>query len=297
MIDTRQYPSQAGITPEYAAVRRFLIRLGYSEYIYARWDWMITHSYLEHEGLSKIRLWEEEGEVIAVATFDTRLGIAYCLYLPTHEALKAEMLSYAEKNLNSGDQFCVVIRDDDVAFQTIAKELGFEPTEGKEHDAIIQLDEADLSIELPEGFSITSMAERYDPLEYKRVLWRGFDHELNGEGPYIFTDAERADADFEMIRDNVDLSLKLAAVNPEGHFVAYCGMWYDQETNTALIEPLATDPDFRRLGLARAIVREGFRRVKNLGATQVLVGSSQAFYYSIGMSPYRSATLWKRSVR
>ena len=59
------------------------------------------------------------------------------------------------------------------------------------------------------------------------------------------------------------------------------------------IEPLGTDPDVRRLGLARAIVREAARRAWRLGATYVLVwGTSTnpeatALYLSAGMRSRR----------
>lgn len=96
-----------------------------------------------------------------------------------------------------------------------------------------------------------------------------------------------------MLRPNVDLNLKIAAVAPDGNFVSYCGMWYDPEAGFAVIEPVATDPDYRKLGLGKAVVLEGIRRVGELGAKVVLVGSSQQFYYSIGIRPFSAATLWK----
>lgn len=138
------------------------------------------------------------------------------------------------------------------------------------------------------------MEERYDPYEYRRVLWKGFNHELDGEGPLIFNEQEKLDVDFEMLRDNVDLSLKLAVVSPDNHFVSFCGMWYDTATDYALIEPVATDPDYRGKGLAQAAVFEGIRRVKNMGAKRVFVGSNQQFYYSIGLFPYKKSTMWKK---
>jgi len=71
-------------------------------------------------------------------------------------------------------------------------------------------------------------------------------------------------------------------------------MWYDELAGFAVIEPVATDPDYRRMGLGRAAVLEGIRRVGTRGARIALVGSSQQFYYSIGMRPYASASEWKR---
>ena len=97
-----------------------------------------------------------------------------------------------------------------------------------------------------------------------------------------------------MKRPNVDLSLKIAVVAPDGNFVSYCGMWYDIRSDFAVIEPIATDPDHRRMGLGKAAVLEGIRRVGEIGARKVLVGSSQQFYYSIGMRPFSTASEWRR---
>jgi len=48
-----------------------------------------------------------------------------------------------------------------------------------------------------------------------------------------------------------------------------------------------------KMGLGKAAVLEGIRRVGELGAKKVFVGSSQQFYYSIGMRPFATATMWK----
>lgn len=69
------------------------------------------------------------------------------------------------------------------------------------------------------------------------------------------------------------------------------GMCYDREAGFAVIEPVATDPDYRKMGLGKAAVSEEIRRVGELGAKIALVGSSQQFYYSIGLRPFSTATI------
>ncbi|OPJ54612.1 hypothetical protein [Clostridium oryzae] len=67
-----------------------------------------------------------------------------------------------------------------------------------------------------------------------RVLWKGFNHELNDEGDFEFSEEEKLSIDEEMLRPNVDLNLKIAAVTLDGNFAAYCGMWYDP-TNSIIV--------------------------------------------------------------
>lgn len=291
----RNYTKQAGITEDYHKVRNFFIRLGYAEFTYTRWDWMATHGYLDKCSVGKIGIWQDDEQIVGVSTFDSQLGNAFCLTLPGYGFLKKEMLLYAKDNLSNGGKFGVIIADTDLEFQDISAKLGFSATEEKESDAIFYLDKTSTEYDLPDGFHITTMKETFDFYQYLRVLWKGFNHELNGEGEFQFSKEKEWSCKEAMIRPNVDLNLKVAAVAPDGNFAAYCGMWYDPKAGYAVIEPVATDPKYRKMGLGKAVVLEGIRRVGQLGAETALVGSSQQFYYSIGLRPFNTSTIWKKN--
>jgi GNAT superfamily N-acetyltransferase len=291
-ITQRNYSNQAGMTEDYFKVRNFFVNLEYAEFTYARWDWMITHSYLDKDAIGRIGVWEDGGEVVGVATYDTMIGSSYCLALPGYEHLKKEMALYAKENLSNEGQCGIIIADADHHFQNIAASLGLVASINKENDAIFYPEQTLTDYELPAGFRITSMKDTYDAYQYRLVLWKGFNHELNGEGELIFSEEVRKNVDDEMLRPNLDLNLKIAVVSPEGNFVSFCGMWYEPKAKFALVEPVATVPEYRRKGLGRAAVYEGIKRVSRLGATKVLVGSSQQFYYSIGFRPYATASEW-----
>lgn len=293
-IKFRNYTKQAGITEDYHMVRTFFVRLGYAEFTYTRWDWMTTHGYLDKSVLGKIGIWEDEEQIVGVATVDCQFGMGFCLALPEYAFLKKEMLLYSNENLSKDGDFGVIILDTDLKFQDIAADLGFYATEEKENDAIFYLDKTPTEYSLPEGFYITTMKETFDLYQYLRVLWKGFNHELNGEGEFQFSKEKELMSTEEMIRPNVDLNLKVAVVAPDGNFAAYCGMWYDPEAGYAVIEPVATDPQYRKMGLGKAVVLEGIKRVQKLGAKIAIVGSSQQFYYSIGLRPYKTSTVWRK---
>jgi len=290
----RNYTNVAGITDDYFKVRAFILKLGYSEFSYARWDWMATHSYLDKTAIGKIGIWEENGEIVGLATFDTLPGTAFCLTHPDHRGLKEQMLKYAEENLSTPESFEIVIPDTDHDFQSIAARLGYVASQRKEPDSAFYIDETSLDYKLPEGFQITTIKENFDLSQYRRVLWRGFNHEIKGEGLFNFSSEDELSAKEEMLRPYVELDLKIAVVSPEGNFVSYCGMWYEPTGGFALVEPVATDPDYRRMGLGKAAVLEGIRRVGQRGAKIALVGSSQQFYYSIGFRPFATSTNWKK---
>jgi predicted N-acetyltransferase YhbS len=71
-------------------------------------------------------------------------------------------------------------------------------------------------------------------------------------------------------------------------------MWYDRDTDYCIIEPLATDPDYRRMGLGKAVVLEGIRRCAVLGVKVAYVGSEQEFYYRTGFKPLQASRWWEK---
>ena len=289
----RTYDPAPAFGRDYALLRALLIALDSSNYSFGRWDWMITHSHLDASGLPKIGLWLEGETAVGAATYDCELGRAFLPVLPGYAHLRGEMLDYAQGALAKDGKFGVMIPDGDPAFQALAAERGFIATQDRECDAVYPLDAELPPVSLPEGFHITSMRETYDLRKYGQVLWKGFNHEINGEGPFVL----RGGFAGEFERPNVNLDLKIAVIAPGGDFVSYCGMWQDDRCKSALVEPVATDPAYRGMGLGRAAVLEAMRRCKALGAKRAFVGSSQQFYYAIGFRPYATGTWWQPNTR
>ncbi|MGE5653417.1 MAG: GNAT family N-acetyltransferase [Bacillota bacterium] len=290
----RYYNPEPLFGEDYHKLRDFLVRLDSHNYHFGRWDWMITHGYLDKSGLAKIGLWEENGEIAATATYDCSLGKAYLLIDRQYRHLGEEMLLFAQDSLAKEGKFRVLILDGDTTLQDIAARHGFFPTQDKECDAVYPINTDRISYTLPDGFSITSMKDSFDLYKYGQVMWKGFNHEAKGEGPFVLTEEERPAWEISFRRPNVNLDLKIAVVAPNGDFVSYCGMWQDDASGSALVEPVATDPAYRKMGLGRAAVLEAIRRCGELGAKRAFVGSSQQFYYSIGFRPYATSTWWER---
>ena len=74
----------------------------------------------------------------------------------------------------------------------------------------------------------------------------------------------------------------MVAVAPDGNYASFVGIWPVPESTACYIEPVATDPDYRRMGFGTAVVLEAIRRCAEEGATVAYVGSDQAFYLSMG---------------
>jgi len=91
---------------------------------------------------------------------------------------------------------------------------------------------------------------------------------------------------------NYKRNLNIVVVAPDGNYVSYCGMWYDEINKIGYVEPVATDPDYRKMGLGKAAVLEGVRRCKELGANKVYVVSNQQFYLNIGFEIIYKIEAW-----
>ncbi len=90
--------------------------------------------------------------------------------------------------------------------------------------------------------------------------------------------------------------LTIVAVAPNGDYVAYCGMWVVRRHRVAYVEPVATDPDYRRLGLGRAVVLESLRRAAEDRADVAWVGSGLPFYEAIGFRQMFAVYPWVKSL-
>jgi predicted N-acetyltransferase YhbS len=61
-----------------------------------------------------------------------------------------------------------------------------------------------------------------------------------------------------------------------------------------MVEPLATDPDYRRMGLGKAAVLEAIRRAGQLGATVAYVATDKPFYLAIGFQRLSARHPWEK---
>lgn len=288
----RNFSKETGYSKDFHKIREFIIRINgkslkYPNFDWARWEWVHKDiCFGKADILPKIGIWEDNGKIVAVATFEDKLGDAFFLTDEAYSFLKEEMMSYAIVNLRGGDRFRAMIDDRDIQMQRIARLHGMRPTQERELDSVMDIADA-LSYSLPSGFEISSVEDEIDLHKLNRVMWRGFNHE--GEPPEGLTEFRKR----SISEPHQDRSLMIKTIAPNGDYASYCGMWYEPGTEYAIVEPVATDPDYRLMGLGKAAVLEGVIRCGKLGAKRAYVGSSQQFYYNIGFCPAAAGTWWE----
>jgi ribosomal protein S18 acetylase RimI-like enzyme len=294
-IKLRQY---SGLN-DYKLVNDFLVAYYQHEnqdgnWLQSAWEYMHAHPYLDQASLRKIGIWEAAGKIAAVVHYESILGEAFFEFHPDYRYLKNDMLDYAEKNLHAtskadGKFLHVFVNDVDEEFVSLVKARGYEKNDN-ESRAMCQfvIPNPFPEIKLPEGFRLTSLAEECDWAKVHRVIWRGFNHQ--GEPPAGEEELESRRKMFDTPTARRDL--KIAVKAPNGDFVSFCGMFYEPHNRYAYVEPVATDPDYRHMGLGKAAVLEGIRRCGELGATVAYVGNELPIYQSIGFKKIFTSECW-----
>lgn len=143
---------------------------------------------------------------------------------------------------------------------------------------------------LPKGYSLTSLAEDCDWVKVNRVLWRGLDHP--GDPPATQKDLEERQRMFDTPTASRDLKIVIKA--PNGEFASFAGTFCEAVNHFAYVEPVATDPDHRRLGLGKAAVLEGIWRCAMRGADTAYVANDLPIYRSIGFKLIYTVEAWQK---
>jgi len=280
---------------DYDTVGRFLIECfvpgeRLQAWLQPRWEYMHSHSNVDGIRLRDIGIAEEGNSVLGVVHPEHSPAFAYLQTRPDRLDVVPLLLDWAQKHLGGWSQsferviLGIFVNDEDTA--EFVADRGFSRDDYSEAHARL-----DLSAPLPaaitaDGYRIQSLAENNDHTEINRVLWNGFDHDGPPPDEHIPSRLRAQQT------PNYSLDLNIVAVSPEGHFASYAGIWIEPVNKVAYVEPVATDPDHRSLGLGGAVVVECLRRARDRGATIAWVGSDQAFYRALGFEVTCASNLW-----
>jgi predicted N-acetyltransferase YhbS len=261
------------------------------------WEYMHSHPYLDESSLERIGIWEASGAIVGVANYEHQLGEAFFQLHPAFTHLKQEMLAYAETHLfgetESGKIYLrVYVNDLDKEFERILASCGYEKDIRYDRPLLqFVIPRPFPPVEILEGYRLKSLADENNLAKIHRVLWRGFGHP--GEPP------EDGISDRIKMQSTPNFRLDLAIVieAPNGDFVSYCGLWYEATNKIGFVEPMATDPDYRRMGLGEAVLMEGIKRCGELGASVAFVGSGHEFYRALGFADASKSVCWIKHIQ
>ena len=278
---------------DYFAVCDFLAALNREDrdhihWNWARFEWMMEHPDFDRDAVGSIGLWRSGERVVGAAIYDMYFGEAFCAALPGYDWLYPEILDYAWRELKDDAGLGVAICDGNTREIEAAERAGFIRAEQRETGMVRELT-GELHAPLPEGLRLAEFDHARDGEALQWLIWQGFDH---GEDRAEF---ERQPPITSRVRPHFDPRLSLAAVREDGEGVAYCCLWYRDDTDYAYVEPVCTVPAWRGRGAAKAILCEAMDRARALGAKRAYVISDQVFYEKLGFEKDRLFSFyWKK---
>lgn len=249
-----------------------------------------------------VYLWEtEEGRIASVLNREGS-GQAFLQIHPAFKTadLEEQMITLAGENLRGpsrrgGLVLWVWTDSGDSQRHEVLEKLGYTAfTEASEHQWRCNLEAPIPEKPVREGYTIRPLGDISEVPSRSWASWRAF----HPDEP-----DEKYDTDWSWYQ-NIQSAplyrpeLDLVAIAPAGEVAAFTTIWYDDVTRCGYFEPVGTIPEHQRCGLARSLLCEGMRRLKRLGATQVMTSGGEppanALYQSVLGPDYDLSVPWEK---
>ena len=258
----------------------------------------------EDEEDEYIKIWEdpsisnEEQKIVAV-TICKPSGDCRILIHPNYRAHERDLVSWLENQRkgmkeepNQELQLYFFVDEVDSIRLSLLKDMGYEDKGVDEHNRILPVDISIPEVKLPDNYSIRHVDVEKDFKEYRDVLTSVFPHcaNMTPNLARIYSEAEFYKAELDIV-----------VVAPDKTFAAFTTVRIDPVSKLAELEPVGVHPDHRKLGLGKAIIFEGLRRLQKYNPEAIVIlgaASSEAatkLYDSIGFSR-TDVHIWAKKV-
>jgi len=253
-----------------------------------------------------IRIWEDVNEVkrsrkgiVAVANPESPFD--YFIQIdPTYSFLEQEILEWIEKHCLERKKDPVKKQklrihtiDGNPARELLLAELGYQKGEIAGY---LRLRPVDLPIpdaDYPERYEIRSIAGKSDYNQLTTVIRLVFGH-----GEWFNAEVYEEITRCSFYKQDLDL----VAVAPDGTFASFCTFRMDPISRITDLEPMGTHPNHRRLGLAKALIFEGFKLAMKYNPTLFYIGgaantlAANRLYDSVGFTEKFVEHCWQKKL-
>ena len=157
------------------------------------------------------------------------------------------------------DELWTRAAEDDPRLDALLAGLGFERNSDHALKMVRTLDGPLPGHALPYGWTVREVGgkgEWEERVEVHREVWHPSRVTLEA---------------YRRLREAPGYDPRLDLVAPDGEFGSYCICWFDPQSRTGLFEPLGTRRAHRGKGLGKAVMCEGLRRLRELGARTTFV--------------------------
>lgn len=267
-----------------------------------RWDGQRFHNAdpsLDPQWQQLTHLWETEDGQLVGAVHPEGGGGAHLQLHPDYRHIEADMVAWAEAHLAAPTedgqrrQLLIFVFEYDSPRRRLLAQRGYEKMPDGGVTRRLQFGSNPLPrAVMAEGYVLrtTRPGDEGDCQRIAAVLNAAFNRDFHTADEY---------RTFTALSPSFRHDLNLVAEAPDGSFAAHVGVTYDEANRRGIFEPVCTHPDHRRRGLARALMIEGLRRLKALGASDVYVGTgdaapANALYEAVGFTEVYKGYTWRK---
>ena len=266
---------------------------------YWRWHFILTCKICD--SVEKVTtLWETEADQIAAVLHSFGGGEIRLHVHPQFRtlALEAEMLAHAAEHLSCEHQagrriVYLPVFSDDLLRQEALVACGYIKGDGKSHHWRRDLDTPPPETPIAPGYVIRSMGTIDEHPARSWASWRSFhsdEPDENYDGDWSWYQNLQA---APLYRRDLDI----VAAAPDGSIAAFCTIFYDDYTRSAVSVLVGTAAEHWRRGLGKAVLAEGMRRLSKLGCTRLFATAydppADALYRSMFQNMQIAETWYK----
>lgn len=262
------------------------------------WRWHINENIFQFKLDEVITLWEADGRIVAMTNPDGR-GEAFFQVHPDYRSniLISEMLDAAEQKLpttkeDGKKELLVWVNEMDDAMKQVFTERGYVRSKYSAEHMRRRFFSKTIPDATPQGgYHVRALGDESELPARSWLSWKAF-HPNEPDEKYEGWEWYRNVQRVPIYRRDLDI----VAVAPDGELAAFCTVWFDDITRTAVFEPVGTHPNHQKRGLGKAVMAEGLRRAQRLGATLATVSSyspaAHALYESMGFTEFDLLEPW-----
>jgi ribosomal protein S18 acetylase RimI-like enzyme len=262
------------------------------------WRWHVNENIFQMKLEDVVTLWELDGQIVAMVNPD-HPGEAFFQIHPAFQdqISMSELLDAAEEKIpnvndNGKQELIVWVNATDDLTKGLFTERGYIRSKSPaEHMRRRFLSDPVPDSIIPGGYSVRALGDETELPARSWLSWKAF-HPDEPDEKYKGWEWYRNIQRVPLYRRDLDI----VAVAEDGELAAFCTVWLDDVTRTAVFEPVGTHPNHQKRGIGKAVMCEGLRRAQQLGATLATVSSynkaAHALYESMGFTEFDLLEPW-----
>ncbi len=247
--------------------------------------WQLFHMQAAFDRSEIVHLWEDaDGGLIGFVLLYPAFGFFDLEVHTQHRGslLERAMLTWAETQLRAQQPavdggLYTLVHAQDMSRSELLEQHGY--TKGEPWLYLQRsLDQPIPIPQLPPAFGVRHVQDGSEASARATVLAAAFGAAVQAERYVQFMQAPGYNSELDIV-----------AVAPDRRFAAFAMCWVDPVNKVGQFEPVGTAPEFRRMGLGRAVLLEGMRQMQRRGAESVMViveeaeQAARALYASVGL--------------